>query len=366
MAPLDPRCANEGGLPWESDFARINPAFYDAADHRISHLVQTGLVPCITGAWGYYLPTMGMEKMKRHWRYLVARYAAMPVVWCVAGEGAMPFYLSKTHAQDAAFQKKGWGQISHYLADIDPYHNVRTVHPSNYLCSRDVLADLSAIDFDMMQTGHDGYDSILATTRLVRNGYFRRPTMPILDGETCFEGCQGVCRNDVQRAQFWNCMLNGACGHSYGAVGTWNMNTREEPYGKSPHGSGWGDTPWDVAMHWPGSGQIGRGKKLLERLQWWRMEPHPEWVGNYDPKQAIIPWVAGVSGEFRVYYFLRPLNSGYRFTCRFLEEGRPTRQPISTPPPESSTTRAWPAAMTGSPPSRRSFRIGWSYCSGSD
>ena len=52
------------------------------------------------------------------------------------------------------------------------------------------------------------------------------------------------------------------------------------------------------------------------------MEPHPEWVGNYDPKQAIIPWVAGVSGEFRVYYFLRPLNSGYRFTCRFLEEGQ--------------------------------------------
>ena len=124
MAPLDPRCANEGGLPWESDFARINPAFYDAADHRISHFVRTGLVPCITRPWGYYLPTMGMEKMKRHWRYLVARYAAMPVVCSRGRRSAMPFYLSKTHAQDAAFQKKGWGQISHYLADIDPYHNV--------------------------------------------------------------------------------------------------------------------------------------------------------------------------------------------------------------------------------------------------
>jgi len=37
---------------------------------------------------------MGMAKMKQHWRYLVARYAAMPVVWGLAGEATMPFYLS--------------------------------------------------------------------------------------------------------------------------------------------------------------------------------------------------------------------------------------------------------------------------------
>ena len=142
MAPLVPRWANEGGLPWESDFARINPAFYDAADHRISHLVQTGLYPCITGAWGYYLPTMGMEKMKRHWRYLVARYAAMPVCPVRGRRSAMPFYLSKTHAQDAAFQKKGWGQISHYRPTSTRTTMCAWSIRSNYLCSRDVLAVL--------------------------------------------------------------------------------------------------------------------------------------------------------------------------------------------------------------------------------
>jgi hypothetical protein len=30
---------------------------------------------------------MGMEKVKKHWRYLIARWSAYPVVWCLAGEG---------------------------------------------------------------------------------------------------------------------------------------------------------------------------------------------------------------------------------------------------------------------------------------
>lgn len=38
-----PQQANEGGWPWEPDFARINPYFYDAADLRIAHLVANGL-----------------------------------------------------------------------------------------------------------------------------------------------------------------------------------------------------------------------------------------------------------------------------------------------------------------------------------
>jgi len=30
--------------------------------------------PCIVGCWGYFMPWMGVEKMKKHWRNLVARY----------------------------------------------------------------------------------------------------------------------------------------------------------------------------------------------------------------------------------------------------------------------------------------------------
>ena len=45
--------------------------------------------------------------MKKHWRYLIARWGAYPVVWCLAGEGTMPYYLSKTPKEDADTQKHG-------------------------------------------------------------------------------------------------------------------------------------------------------------------------------------------------------------------------------------------------------------------
>jgi len=48
------------------------------------------LMPCIVGCWGYFLTIMGVAKAKQHWRYLVARYGAYPVFWCLAGEQTMP------------------------------------------------------------------------------------------------------------------------------------------------------------------------------------------------------------------------------------------------------------------------------------
>lgn len=71
MPPFDERGANEAGYPWESDYQRINPAYFDMADLRIEWLVRSGLVPCIVGCWGYFLEFMGVESMKKHWRYLV-------------------------------------------------------------------------------------------------------------------------------------------------------------------------------------------------------------------------------------------------------------------------------------------------------
>ena len=76
MHPFDPRGANEAGFPWEKDYTRIRPEYFDAADARLQHLVDQGLTPCIVGAWGYYMPWMGVEKLNAHWRYLIARYGA--------------------------------------------------------------------------------------------------------------------------------------------------------------------------------------------------------------------------------------------------------------------------------------------------
>jgi len=37
LDPFDPRGANEAGFPWEKDYARIRPEYFDAADQRRDH-----------------------------------------------------------------------------------------------------------------------------------------------------------------------------------------------------------------------------------------------------------------------------------------------------------------------------------------
>ena len=197
MPPFDPRGANEAGFPWESGYARIDPAYFDAADVRIQYLVDRGLLPCIVGCWGYFLPIMGVTKMKQHWRYLVARWGAYPVVWCLAGEGTMPFYLSKTPQQDAAAQKHGWTEVARYVRSIDAAHHVITIHPSQ--TARDSVEDPSVLDFDMLQTGHGDRTSIPNTVNRVTQSLRQSPPMPVLVGEVCYEGIMEASREEVQR-----------------------------------------------------------------------------------------------------------------------------------------------------------------------
>lgn len=305
MPQFDPRGANEAGYPWERDYARINPAYFDMADLRIQYLVAQGIVPCVVGGWGYYLPVLGLDRMKQHWRYLVARWGAYPVVWCLAGEGTMPYYLSASKESDRALQKRGWTEVGAYVRGIDAYHHPVTIHPSD--TARDSVEDQSVLDFDMLQTGHSDRASIPNTVRRVTGSLPRSPKMPVLVGEVCYEGIMEASRQEVQRFMFWACMLSGAAGHTYGANGVWQVNTAEQPYGLSPHGRSWGDVPWDVAYQLPGSRQLGFAKALLGRFAWWRMEPHPEWVApHWTDGDFMRPYAAGIPDELRVVFLPAP------------------------------------------------------------
>ena len=173
MEPFDPRGANEAGYPWESDFSRINPAYFDMADIRIQHLADHGLAACVVGFWGYFIPRMGMTKVKQHWRYLIARWGAYPVVWCLAGEGTMPYYLSKTKEQDAETQKHGLTELARYVRATDPHHHPITIHPSS--SARLCVDDPSVLDFDMLQTGHNDRQSVPNTIETVNRRWPRAP-----------------------------------------------------------------------------------------------------------------------------------------------------------------------------------------------
>ena len=499
MPAFDARGANEAGFPWQKDYRRIEPAYFDKADRRIRHLVDAGLVPCIVGGWGYSLMWMGVKTMQKHWRNLVARYGSYPVAWCLAGEGTMAYYLSPHTVADSQSQKKGWNEVGAYVRKIDPYRRPITLHPGTsgrkelatpqyalakktrrlasitegwrfridpgncgetecwqrmaeskawkpiqitqpwteqgydhhgaawyavdcatpsavenpaYLLfhavdgtakvwidgelageqrecadvmwdqpwvldvSRQVasktrfrivikvvkerfncgiyrpvelrvaheeripdkrpgpaaippnlpgiIADADAtpsvLDFDMLQTGHRDRASLPNTVKYVRESWRTRPPMPVVIGEVCYEGLGEFCRPEVQRMMFWAGILNGATGHTYGANGIWQMNTIRRPYGPSPHGMSWGNTPWEEAYRLPGSCQLGQAKRFLLRYPWWQFEPHPEWVtpGWTDDLCALpftaglhdVPIAAGIPGKLRIIYV--PMGPGLR------------------------------------------------------
>ena len=345
MPPFDPRGANEAGFPWDREFTRINPAYFDMADRRIDWIVNNGLLPSIVGSWGYFMDFAGEEALRKHWRYLVARYGAYPVVWTVAGEALMPHYsnphwddiyatalqpdrpsasdgiVAKTRLQSADLParvrerqdavRSAWTRVARYLRSIDPYHHPMTIHPgTGGIWSYDHVDDPSVIDIDITQCGlHD----ILTFPQIldeVASQVPKLPRMPRFLGESCYEGEGGWNWENVQRLMFWGSVLNGAAGHTYGASGIWQVNTRAEPFGPSPRifGESFDQDPWEEAMHFAGSRQVGLGRGLLERYPWWRFEPHPQWVthvgGHYfKPLQEYIrPFAAGIPREVRIFF----------------------------------------------------------------
>jgi hypothetical protein len=223
---------------------------------------------------------MGVEKAKQHWRNLVARYGAWPVVWCIAGEANLPYYLTKGFPFDDRAQVKTWTEVTRYVREIDPFHRPITIHPTgiNRLSARNAIDDVALLDIDMLQTPHGEREAVAPTVRTVRESYADQPVLPVINGEASYEMLNGKISARWPRAMFWVCMLNGAAGHTYGANGIWQCNRRDQPHGASPHGGNYGTIPWDEAMRLPGSTQIGLGKALLAKHPWQKFEPHPEWA----------------------------------------------------------------------------------------
>jgi len=305
-APFDGQDSNAGGSPWEKDFARINPRYFDECDLKIEWLVRSGILPCILGGWGYHLLMMTEERMRLHWKYIVARYGAYPVVWTLAGEVAMPFYLSKDGQGDTQRQKEAWTRIAKFIRGTDAFHRPLSAHP-RYRSWED-LVDPSVLDYHMFQAGHFGAHSLEACSKCIQETRAGYPDVPIICAEPPYEQHMGFNGADVQRYAFWASMLSGAAGFTYGAAGIFQANDKDRPAGKKPGGGAYDGVFWDEAMHFPGSTHVSKAKALLAELPYWELEPHPEWAqvapawGHEHSKPPLRLFAGGVPGKWRIVY----------------------------------------------------------------
>ncbi len=305
MHAFDPRGANEAGFPWEKDYTRINPAYFDAADARLRHLTEQGITPCVVGAWGYFMPWMGADKLKKHWRYLIARYGAWPVVWCAAGEANLPWYLAKNFPSDDREQVHGWTEVLRHIRATDPYRRPLSIHPTaiRRYTARNATDDESLLDFDLMQTPHGQREAVPVAVRAVRETFAATPVLPVINGEASYEMLSDSLPTQWTRAMFWLCLMNGAKGHTYGANGIWQLNRPGQPHGPSPTAgspkTGYGVITWEDAMNLPGSTQMAHGKRFFESLPWTQLTPMPDTAAWADSPASVPPgdWIWHAEGD---------------------------------------------------------------------
>jgi hypothetical protein len=279
QAPVDPGFCNEGGCVWDTAFKRINPKYFDYADRRIRYLLVQGLTPAIVGGWRQVLAQMGVEKMKKHWRYVIARYGAYPVFWILGGEvydppasSRSPVLVFGTTVLD--LNAPGWTEVARYIRNADPYHHPLSVHEVDPPFDS-ALRDEALTDFDLFQAGHRGEPSI-ATEIALLNKHYARTTIskPLVVGEIGYEKLAGKNDETYQRAAFWLAMLNGAAGFTYGNISTAEGYSADKPFQRlllSPYS-------WEEGMSFPGASQVAMGADLLRKYPWWKIAPHPQWV----------------------------------------------------------------------------------------
>ena len=297
-AMMEPRWENEAGMPYlTQDFSVVNPKYFEYSDRRIEHLIDAGLVPVIVGGWGRpqgggksTLMQVGLDGFERHWRNLVARYGAYPTVWMVGGE-----------VKDAFGP---WSELARYLKDIDPYGRLTSYHAVGGY-PRSALKSNAMFDFDMMPIGHKGMESVNQTYDKIKICFAASPKRPFLICEGNYEGHMQTNFQVIQRHMFWSFILSGAAGHTYGAAGIWHAGVKGDAGHTGFKGQEYDFTTWSEGMNYPGSTQLGLGKRLLEKYPWSQFEPHPEWV-------EAGSFAAGIPGEVRFIYL--PRRNIYNWT----------------------------------------------------
>ena len=280
QAPTDPGFRNEGGAVWDPEFKQINPQYFDYADRRIHALIEAGITPAIVGGWYQVLKQMGATQLKKHWRYVIARYGAYPVFWIVGGEiKDPPAAIAQQYPERLrAVLSPGWSDIARYLRVADPYHHPIAAHED--IAPIDIpLQDPTLTDFEVLQPSHFGWPSIGREVAQLTKRYSRTDvTKPIVVGEIGYELLGGVNFPDFQRMAFCLAMLNGAAGHNYGAAPTYEVNNPRKPLHRSAQ---YTFLDWEEGLHLPGSYQVGLSAQLLRQYPWWQIAPQPQWVSPH-------------------------------------------------------------------------------------
>jgi hypothetical protein len=234
----------------------------------------------------------GPEKIRRWWRYTIARLGAYNVIWNLAGEYNMYDY--------GGLGLQFWKDTGALIRREDPYRHAIGVHntppgwsggdmgDSQQWSTGEVLHNEPWLDFNDSQVGHAKWRNEMIPS-VISSDYARTPPKPTLITEPWYEFEEGSAPAMDVRFAAWSAILSGAAGHTYGGGHQWWADIPDPSL--TPRRDSWPSPPLTAdTLDYPGALSIGFLAKFLKGLEWWKLEPHPELVREYpQPLASAIP-----------------------------------------------------------------------------
>jgi hypothetical protein len=291
MQPL-----NNNGL-----FKQLNPAFWQSVDERIAYLSEQGMTAALGLDWGRNLEAANEADYMRLARYVVARYAAYPVVWLGAGE-----YSTGNTAS--------WGNVSAYIYEQDPYKRLNFLH--NAVWNANNFRDEPWYQVDYLQAGH----GVQKSKDYWLGHYNETPTKIMIEAEVNYENINGI-PSSFTREAAWNAFIAGSAGFTYGAEGIWqathDMKDTWQVWNLAP-------TPWYEAIHKPAGEQMRFLKDFFTALPWWDMTPDAarvQWQGAPTLNNKAAPYQRSTADGAVIAAYLPSHTSTYTGKAQGLESG---------------------------------------------
>ena len=274
------------GNGWEGESSLLDSSFMHPrieqirkVEKMIEYANSKGITVWIHAWWSRegIDKSIGADNMVRWWRYVVDRLHAFNVIWVLAGEYNMNNY--------GGFPLEFWNELGQVIKTEDPYDRIKGVHPTPPMweggaeapqwSTAEAIHDQTWLDYNQSQCGHARWCNELIP-EIISRAYAKTPAKPVVVTEPWYEFIKDNPSAMDIRFGAWSAMMSGAAGHSYGGGHIWRVHLPERP---SEVGSWPMDTSFSTnTLLYPGALSVGFMGKYLRKLDWWKLEPHPELV----------------------------------------------------------------------------------------
>ncbi len=243
-------------------------AYWREVDQYFAYAEEKGLLGVMGFAGHALLDPIGLQDLKRLWRYYLARYGAYPITFLITQE----YNANIGKLQQRLPKLLALGQFIH---DVDPYRRAMSVHPWTIAREQREAWNEPWHDFIMLQAGHRVFTNVKRYGEFYAAATFK----PMIESEGNYEGFVGkdfpVDAAAVRRTAY-SAIQAGCCGFTYGAQGLYaGVQDKAEPF-NTPR---WGPVlTWEEGLMLPGGAQMQHLRACYESLAWWRLEPCPDAV----------------------------------------------------------------------------------------